>query len=120
MICLNRIALWVVMGLAVLAFAVVPAGAEQILYESAATRLGFAALDRGTLVVPILLPSAAVLIGWSSLTNCRRWSTFQFYELTHRQWREDTARLKTHLEQYFKDVLKDHISWSNSIGAASR
>ena len=69
-----------------------------------------AALDRGTLVVPILLPGASIPDRYSLPTEMQSLLEVQFYELSHRHWREDTGRLKSYLERYFKEALGDHIS----------
>lgn len=69
-----------------------------------------AALDRGTLVVPILLPGTAIPDRHVLPADLHGLLDVQFYELNHRHWRTDTGRLKDYLDRYFKEVLKEHIS----------
>ena len=69
-----------------------------------------AALDRGTLVVPLLLPGAAIPDRSALPEDMETLVEVQFYELSHRHWRSETGKLKDYLDRYYKDVLKEHIS----------
>lgn len=61
-----------------------------------------AALDRGALVVPILLPGTAMPDKHTLPTELDTLHDVQFYELNHRHWREDVGRLKAHVDAYLK------------------
>ncbi len=87
------------------------AGARRLDHEQDYVRREItAALDRGTLVVPLLLPGATVPERYSLPEEMQTLLDVQFYELSHRHWFDDVRRLQAQLEQYFKDVLHDPIS----------
>lgn len=65
-----------------------------------------AALDRGTLVVPILLPGADIPERHSLPDGLQGITELQFFPLSARHWSTDLGQLRDYLDQYFKDVLK--------------
>src|SRR5678809_532016 len=65
-----------------------------------------AALDRGTLVVPVLLPGATIPQRSDLPEGLSGLLELQFFELNARHWQTDIGHLKNYLETYFKEVLK--------------
>jgi hypothetical protein len=61
-----------------------------------------AGLDRGTLVVPLLVPGAGIPDMYSLPEDLRRLSDVQFYELDHRRWRVEVSQLADYLKERVK------------------
>jgi hypothetical protein len=68
-----------------------------------------AALDRGTLVAPILLPGAALPDAQQLPADMSRLLDLQFFEVSKRHWKSDVEELKRSIEAHFRDVLVDPI-----------
>ena len=66
-----------------------------------------AALDRGTLVLPVLLPGASLPEISSLPAELQGLLELQFLELSAKHWTADVAELKSYLERYYSEVTKE-------------